>query len=108
MLEKGILLSVVIMANINTPKVDNKMLDNLLSNDELNVSIIRESKTPITNTLETVIQKTKFLDNKNWELWKQKYDELRLPFKKTTYIAGSWEIIKCDIDNAPKNDVTYL
>ena len=31
-----------------------------------------------------------------------------VPFKKTTYIAGSWEIIKCDIDNAPKNDVTYL
>ena len=64
MLEKGILLSVVIMANINTPKVDNKMLDNLLSNDELNVSIIRESKTPITNILETVIQKTNTLPSR--------------------------------------------
>ena len=52
----GILLSTVIMANVNTTEVDNKMLDNLLSDDELNISIIRESQTPITNTLETRIR----------------------------------------------------
>ena len=40
----GILLSTVIMANVNTTEVDNKMLDNLLSDDELNISIIRESQ----------------------------------------------------------------
>ena len=53
-----ILLSTVIMANINTPVVDNNMLDNLLSNDKFNISIIRESQTPITNTLETPAQQT--------------------------------------------------
>ena len=42
----GALLSTVIIANINTAVVDNNMLDNLLSNDELNISIIRESQTP--------------------------------------------------------------
>ena len=46
------------MANINTPVVDNNMLDNLLSNDKFNISIIRESQTPITNTLETPAQQT--------------------------------------------------
>ena len=46
------------MANINTPVVDNNMLDNLLSNDKFNISIIREPQTPITNTLETPAQQT--------------------------------------------------
>ena len=53
-----VLLSTVIMASINTPVVDNNMLDNLLSNDKFNISVIRESQTPITNTLETPAQET--------------------------------------------------
>ena len=58
MLEVEVLLSTVIMASINTPVVDNNMLDNLLSNDKFNISVIRESQTPITNTLETPAQET--------------------------------------------------
>ena len=57
----GILLSAVIMANINKPEVQNNILDSLLSNDELSVSIIRESQTLTTNTLETTIYKTNTL-----------------------------------------------
>ena len=50
---------------INTSVVDN-MLDNLSSNDELNISMNRESQTPITNTLETPAQKKKkFLNNRS-------------------------------------------
>ena len=56
LLEVEISLSAIIMANINTSEQDNNMLDNCLSNDELNISIIVESQTPITNTLETPIQ----------------------------------------------------
>ena len=56
LLEVEISLSTIIMANINTSEQDNNMLDNCLSNDELNISIIIESQTPITNTLETPIQ----------------------------------------------------
>ena len=56
LLEVEISLSTIIMANINTSEQDNNMLDNCLSNDELNISIIVESQTPITNTLETPIQ----------------------------------------------------
>ena len=51
----GILLSAVIMANINKPEVENNMLGSLLSNDELSISIITESQTLTTNTLETTI-----------------------------------------------------
>ena len=56
LLEVEISLSTIIMANINTSEQDNNMLDNCLSNDELNISIIVESHTPITNTFETPIQ----------------------------------------------------
>ena len=56
LLEVEISLSSIILANINTSEQDNNMLDNCLSNDELNISIIVESQTPITNTLETPIQ----------------------------------------------------
>ena len=53
------------VAAINTSVVDN-MLDNLSSNDELNIFINRESQTPITNTLETPAQKKKkFLNNRS-------------------------------------------
>ena len=55
LLEVGILLSTIIMANINISEEDN-MLENLLSKEELYISIIIESQTPITNTLETPIQ----------------------------------------------------
>ena len=56
LLEVEISLSSIILANINTSEQDNNTLDNCLSNDELNISIIVESHTPITNTLETPIQ----------------------------------------------------
>ena len=64
MLEVGILISTVIMANINTPEVENDTLDNLLSDDGLNISIIRESQTLIPNTLKTPIQKTNTLPSR--------------------------------------------
>ena len=84
LLEVGALLSTVIIANINTPVVDNNMLDNLLSNDELNISIIRESQTPITDTLEAPAQKTLPSRRKSSSITEienyisKKYDELAL------------------------------
>ena len=108
----GILLSTVIMANVNTTEVDNKMLDNLLSDDELNISIIRESQTPITNTLETPIQKKNTLPSRRKSssiteienYISKKYDELALYHLKQQILSEVSEIIKCELDNAPKNN----
>ena len=103
----GILLSTVIMANVNTTEVDNKMLDNLLSDDELNISIIRESQTPITNTLETPIQKKNTLPSRRKSssiteienYISKKYDELALYHLKQQILSEVSEIIKCELDN---------
>ena len=108
----GVLLSTVIMANVNTTEVDNKMLDNLLSDDELNISIIRESQTPITNTLETPIQKKNTLPSRRKSssiteienYISKKYDELALYHLKQQILSEVSEIIKCELDNAPKNN----
>ena len=108
----GVLLSTVIMANVNTTEVDNKMLDNLLSDDELNISIIRESQTPITNTLETPIQKKNTLPSRRKSssiteienYISKKYDELALYHLKQQILSEVSEIIKCELDNTPKNN----
>ena len=63
LLDMGILLSMVSMANINTPEIDN-MLDNLLSNNKLNISIIRESQMLSTNRLKAPIQITNTLPSR--------------------------------------------
>ena len=83
------------MANINISEQDNNMLDNCLSNDELNISIIVESQTPITNTLETPIQQTNTLPyrRKSFSITKtekyisKKYDELALSHLKQQILS---------------------
>ena len=80
----GILISTIIMAKISTPVVDCNILDNLSGNDDLNIAIIKESQTAITNTLEAPTQKTNKLPSrrKNSLITKienyisEKYDEL--------------------------------
>ena len=83
-------------ANINALVVDNNILDNLLSNDKLNISLIRESQTTITNTLETPAQKTLPSRRKSSSITEienyisKKHDELisLVPFKTTNVIGN--------------------
>ena len=92
------------------------ILDNPLSNDELNSSIIRESQTPITirKPLETPAQKTLPSRRKRSSITEivnyisKKYDELALSHLKQQMLSEIREIIKYETDNAPKNDITYL
>ena len=90
------------------------MLDNLLSNDELNISIISESQTPIINTLETAAQTTlpsrkkSSLITETENYISKKYDELALSHLKQQMLSEIREIIKYETDNAPKNDIAYL
>ena len=87
------------------------MLDNLLSNDELNISIISESQIPITNTLEIPAQTTlpsrkkisSITETENYI--SKKYDELALSHLKQQMLSKIREIIKYETDNAPKNNV---
>ena len=100
----------------HTPAVDNNILDNPLSNDELNSSIIRESQTPLTirKPLETPAQKTFPSRRKSSSITEivnyigKKYDELALSHLKQQMLSEIREIIKYETDNAPKNDITYL
>ena len=93
----------------HTPAVDNNILDNPLSNDELNSSIIRESQTPLSirKPLETPAQKTFPSRRKSSSITEivnyisKKYDELALSHLKQQMLSEIREIIKYENDNAP-------